>query len=378
MPTTSSPGQAGPAGPAGPVDAIDQGEQVPVRTILAAVGSVLVTAAAIELFLKLQKLFIWVAVATFFAVVLHPAVDLLVRRLRLKRPLAALLVFFTGAVTFGGLGYLFVRPLVGQVNIFVNEFPRYLSDAANGQGTIGRLVKQYGLDSYVRRNQQNLRNAVKTVEKPAIHLGRQVLNTVTAAVTIIVITFIMLIEAPRMMTNGLGILSPPLRTRVRRVLHDAARTLAGYVAGVLVVSILAGAVCYLVLLALDVPFAGPLALWAGFTAVVPLVGAIIGTIPAVVIAFIHSTPAGITVLVILVVYHFAENRTLEKWINARTVGLSRLSIVVSVLAGLSLLGVLGALLAIPAAGVLNIVIRDLVAFRRERRLAQIAAEERGS
>jgi predicted PurR-regulated permease PerM len=100
------------------------------------------------------------------------------------------------------------------------------------------------------------------------------------------------------------------------------------------------------------------------------VGAIIGAIPAVVIALIHSTPAGIAVAAILVVYHVAENRTLERWINARTVGLTPLAVVVSVLVGLTMLGVLGALLAIPAAGVLNVVIRDLVAFRGERRLAQ--------
>jgi predicted PurR-regulated permease PerM len=370
MPPTSSPGQSGPAVSSGRAD------QVPVKTIVAAVGSVLVTAAAIELFLKLQKFFIWVAVAVFFAVVLHPAVELLVRRAHLKRALAAILVFLTGTVFFGGLGYLFVRPLVDQVNIFVNEFPTYVSDAANGRGTIGQLVKEYGLDSYVQRNQQNLRNGVKAVQKPAIRLGRQVLSTVTAGVTIVVITFLMLIEAPRMMTSGLGALSPPLATRVRRVLHDAARTLAGYVAGVLGVGFLAGTVCYLLLFALGVPFAGPLALWAGFTAVIPLVGALIGSIPAVIIGFIHSTPAGITVLAVLVIYHVAENRTLEKWINARTVGLSPLAVVVSVLTGLSLLGVLGALLAIPAAGVLNVVIRDLVAFRRERRLAQ--AEQGGT
>jgi predicted PurR-regulated permease PerM len=366
MPTTSSPGQGGQAGPVLPGRRADQ---VPVRTILAVVGSVMVTAAAIELFLKLQKFFIWVAVATFFAVVLHPAVDLLVRKARLRRSLAALLVFFAGIGIFGGLGYLFVRPLVDQVNIFVNEFPKYVSDAAAGRGTIGHLVKDLGLDSYIRRNQPNLRSAVKTLEKPAVHLGRQVLTTVTAAVTIIVITFLMLLEAPRMMTNGIGTLSPSLQPRVRKVLHDASRTLAGYVGGVLAVSVLAGTVSYLLLFALGVPFAGPLALWVGFTALVPLVGAIIGTIPAVVIAFIHSTPAGITVAAILVVYHLAENRTLAKWINARTVGLTALAVVVSVLAGLSLLGVLGALLAIPAAGVLNVVIRDLIDFRRERRLA---------
>jgi predicted PurR-regulated permease PerM len=132
--------------------------------------------------------------------------------------------------------------------------------------------------------------------------------------------------------------------------------------------LLAGTVAYGLLWALSVPFAGALALWVGFMAVVPLVGGILGGIPAVVVAFIHSPAAGFTVIAVLTIYHLAENRTLGKWINARTVRLSPLASVVSVLAGLTLLGVLGALMAIPAAGVLNVVIRDFVQLRRQRRV----------
>ena len=102
-----------------------------------------------------------------------------------------------------------------------------------------------------------------------------------------------------------------------------------------------------------------LALWVGFTTVIPLVGAVIGAIPAVVVAFIHSTPAGIAIIVILVVYQQIENRTFAKWIMASTVALTPLAAVVSVLVGFELLGILGVLLAIPAAGVINVVIRDL-------------------
>jgi predicted PurR-regulated permease PerM len=355
MPTPSS---------TGPGAAVRGSPAVPVRTIVAAVASVLVTLGGLELFLKLQKVFIWIAVALFLSMVLHPAVEWLVRRGHMRRPVAAIMVFLIGVGSFASLGYLFVRPLVDQVNIFVNEFPGYVDDAQAGRGTIGHLVKRYNLDGFVQRNQQSLRTALNRVEKPAVHLARSVLDTLTAAVSIVVVTFLLLIEGPRMMRSGLGVLSPPMRAGARQIIDDASRTLAGYVGGLLVTSALAGVACYLMLWALGVPFRGVLALWTGFAAVIPLVGALIGAVPAVTIAFIHSTPAGVGVLVLLIVYHLAENRTLGKWINRQTVGLSALAVFLSVLVGLSLLGILGALLAIPTAGVLHVIMRDLIDFRR--------------
>jgi len=348
----------------GPAARLRGTDRVPVRTIVATVASVLLTLGLLELFLKLRRVVVWLAVALLISMVLHPAVEWLVRRAHLRRPLAALVVFLIGVGSFAGLGYLFVRPLVDQVNIFVNQFPGYVKDAQAGRGTIGHLVKRYDIEGFVQRNQQTLRKELTSVEKPAVHLARSVLDTLTAAVTITVVTFLLLIEGPRMGRSALGALSPPVRDGARQIIDDASRKLAGYVGGLLVTSALAGGVCYLLLWATGVPFRGVLALWIGFAAVIPLVGALIGAVPAVTVAFIHSTRAGIAVLILLVVYRLIENRTLGKWINAKTVGLSALAVFLSVLVGLSLLGILGALLAIPAAGVLHVIARDLIDFRR--------------
>jgi len=336
---------------------------VPVRTMLAVVGSVLLTVVGIEILIKLRHVVVWIGIAALFAIVLHPPVDLLVRRFHLRRSLAALAVFLVGTGAVAGLGYVFVRPLVDQVNIAVNKFPAYVADAKAGRGTIGHLVKRYQLDAYVERNQQSLKNALTTAEKPAVQVAKGFLNTLTAAATIIVVTFLLLLEGPTMLTGGLAVLSPPAQERARTVLDDVVRALAGYFGGVLAASVLAGMVAYVTLWALGVPFRGVLALWVAFTALIPLVGSVIGVIPAAVVAFIHSTPAGIAVVMIILGYHLVENRTLRRVINARTIALSPLAVAISVLAGLSLLGWLGALLAIPAAGVVHVVVRDVWRFR---------------
>jgi len=106
-----------------------------------------------------------------------------------------------------------------------------------------------------------------------------------------------------------------------------------------------------------------LALWIGFTTLSPLVGILLGMIPTAAVGFIHSTPAGFAIVVIVLGLYLIENRTLGKLINARTIDLSPLGVAVSVLAGFQLLGFLGVFLAIPAAGVIHVVIRDVWKFR---------------
>jgi predicted PurR-regulated permease PerM len=342
-------------------------QQVPIRTILATVGLVLATGAAIEVVLKLHPVLIWVGIAAFFAVVLHPAVDLLVRRLHLGRVLAALVVFVIGAAVLSGVVYVVARPIVNQVNAFVNDFPRYVADARAGRGTIGHIVKRYNIDTYIDKNQAGLKAQLKTAEKPAVHLARTLFDTLTAVATIVVITFLMLIEGPRMIESGLATLSPARRPQVEQVLHDAARALAGYVGGNLGAGIIAGGVAYVSFMWLGVPFRSVLAVWIGFTTVIPLVGALIGALPAIGVAFIHSTPAGIATIVILIVYQQIENRFITKRIMARTVALTPLAAVVSVMAGYELLGLLGVVLAIPAAGIINVVVRDVWHLRRAGR-----------
>jgi predicted PurR-regulated permease PerM len=332
--------------------------------MLAVVGSVLATVLGVEILIRLHQVVVWTIVSLFFAAVLHPPVSLLVRRLKFRRSLAAVIVFLASIAVVAGLGYAFVRPLASQINVAVNDFPTYVADARAGRGTIGHLVKRYNIDTYLQRNQPNLKDAVTAAEKPAVQVAKGLLNTLTALATITVMTFLLLIEGPEMMAGGLAVLSPPTREKVSIVVADVVRAIAGYMGGVLATSILAGLASYAGMWVLGIPFRGVLALWIGFTTLIPLVGIFLGAIPAVAVGFIHSTPAGFAIVVIVFGYYLLQNRTLAKRINARTLALSPLAVAVSVLAGFQLLGFLGVFLAIPAAGVIHVVIRDLWRFRQ--------------
>jgi predicted PurR-regulated permease PerM len=129
--------------------------------------------------------------------------------------------------------------------------------------------------------------------------------------------------------------------------------------GNLLISVIAGAVTYVVLWIMGVPYRGVVALFVGFADLIPLVGATLGAVVAITVAALHSLPAALVVLVVFVVYQQLENHVLQPVIMARTVELSALTVLVSILIGVELFGFLGALLAIPVAGVLKVVGRDL-------------------
>jgi predicted PurR-regulated permease PerM len=345
---------------------LDQPQPVPVRTIVVTIALVLTTLLGIYLFLTLARIEALLVVAAFFAVILTPPVDWIHRHLHLRRTLSTLIVFLIGVGLLFGMLYLFIRPLVDQVQQFSNDFPTYVKDARAGKGTVGHLVKRYKLDNYVKRNQAKIQQAVSRVGTGAINVVRSIAVAVALLLTIMVLAFMMILYGPDMLASAVGMLSPPSAQRVRAIGADCAKAITGYVFGNLLISVIAGLVTFVGLLAFGVPFRGVLALWVGFADLIPLVGATLGAIPTVGIAFLHSIPAGIGMLAVYIVYQQVENHVIQPVVMAKTVHLNQLFVLVSVLIGVELFGFIGALLAIPAAGVIQVIVRDIYEHRRVR------------
>jgi len=337
----------------------DERRPVPVRTILVTIGLVLATFLSLYLIVKLAHIEALLIVAAFFAVVFTPPVNFMRRHLHLGRGLATVLVFLVSLAVFSGMIYAFVRPLVDQGKQFSDNFPTYLTDARQGRGPLGDLVKHYDLDKKLQDNKQKIIDAAKNAGGGAVSVAGRFFAGILSLVTVLVLAVLMLLYGPELLESGLGILGPPKRERVKAVAADCARAITGYVMGNLLISVIAGVATFAALLAFGVPFRGVLALWVGFADLIPLVGATLGAIPTIGVAFLHSTAAGIGVTVFYVVYQQFENHVLQVQIMSRTVDINQLFVLVSVLVGVELFGILGALLAIPAAGVMQVVIRDL-------------------
>jgi len=176
-------------------------------------------------------------------------------------------------------------------------------------------------------------------------------------------TFFMLLEGPAWVERFFGLLPERSRPRWRQVGYDIYRTVGGYVTGNLLISLIAGSLTTIVLLVMGVPYAVALGLIVAILDLIPLAGATLAAILIGTVAFLHSIPAGIVVLVFFIVYQQVENHLLQPVIYGRTVQLSPLAVLIAVLVGAELAGILGALAAIPVAGSIQVLLLD---WRRHR------------
>ena len=337
----------------------DARQPVPVRTMLVAIGLVVATYLTLRAVVLLAHIETILVVSAFFAIVLTPAVDLLRRKLRISRGLSTAIVFIAVVAVLAALLYAFIRPLVEEGRRFADNFPTYVSEAREGRGPAGELVKRYNLDERLRDAQASIEDSIASAGGGALKVAGRVLGGVVSGLTILVLSLMMVLYGPDILKNAMVLLQPAQRERVKAVASDCARALTGYVMGNLLISVIAGTFTFIALLIFDVPFAAVLALWTAFTDLIPLVGATLGAIPTIGVAFLHSTGAGIGMLIFYIVYQQFENHVLQVAIMSKTVQINPLFVLVSVLIGVELFGFLGALLAIPAAGVIQVVARDL-------------------
>ncbi|MCU1498173.1 MAG: hypothetical protein JWM47_2126 [Acidimicrobiales bacterium] len=308
---------------------------------------------------RLWKVVTYLLVAMFVAVILTPPVDFFQRKLRMRRGMATFLVFLLGLVALSGLIYSFVRPLVDQGQKFSDNVPTMVEDAQEGKGPVGRLVEKYELENWVDQNQETIDRQVRAAGGRGLSLLQTVFSGIVAAVTVLVLSVLLVLRGPELSEATVAILPERHRQRVRRVAADAARAVSGYMFGNVVISVIAGVSAYVFLRVAGVPYPEVLALWVAFADLIPLVGATLGAVPTIGFAFLHSLPAGIAAIIFFIIYQQFENNVLQVTVMSRTVNVNPLGIFVSVLIGVELFGLLGALLAIPAAGVIQVVVRDL-------------------
>ena len=340
------------------------------QTILMVVGILIAVAIALEVVWIARHVIAWIFIALFLALALNPAVDRLEQRMG-RRGAATTIVYLAALAALVGIGFLFIPTVVNQVNDFAHKVPDYLDDITKGRGRLGFLQTKYHLVDKARDAlEEGGASKLFGFSDTALALARGVVTTVVAAITIAFMTFFMLLEGPRWAQRFLGLLPTRSRTRWESVGRDIYRTVGGYVTGNLLISFIAGALTTVVLLILGVPFAVALGLIVAILDLIPLAGATIAAIIVGTVGFIHSITAGIIVIVFFIVYQQVENHLLQPLVYGRTVQLSPLAVLVSILIGAELAGVLGALGAIPVAGALQVIFLDWLRHRRSEAMAE--------
>jgi predicted PurR-regulated permease PerM len=340
---------------------------VPLRAILATVAVVVVVYLAAKLIYHLRTVLVLIVVAGFIALILNPLVVQLQDWGIRRRGWAVTVVTLLAVLAFVGLAVVFGYPLANGVTHLARGLPRYVSDAEHGRGWLGRLISRYHVQAWVQSNAPRLVGLGQGIAKPAISVGKGALSLVFALVTIFVLVLLLLLEGAKIRRGALDLMLPERAERYTRVAREVNRSVIGYMLGNLLTSLIAGAVVLVTLLLVGVPFPFLWALWVALVDFLPMIGGALAGIPTVLFAAGHSLTAGIVTLVVFLIYTQIENHVLNPVIMSRTVKVNPLLVLVSILVGASLGswiggisgGLVAALLAIPGAGAIQVMLREM-------------------
>jgi predicted PurR-regulated permease PerM len=330
---------------------------LPWRSILVAILMVLAVYVAIELILLTSQLIALIVLAGFFAIVLAPAVSKVAPVVGGRRVVATAIVVFSALGSVVGVIALFLLPVRTQLIAIITDLPGTIRDAGDGHGTIGRIVTRLHLDNVVRSHEAALTKAAAQLNGSTFTIVKTAVGVLIAIVTVTVMIFLFLSQAEPLGKAALSIVPIRHRESVRSIAIDAAGAVSGYMIGNLLISLIAGSAAFLCLLVLGVPGALVIALWVAFADLIPLVGATLGAIAGVLAAFLQGTTPGVITLIFFVVYQQVETGVLYPAIMSRKVNVNPLLVLLSVLVAVQLFGFIGALLAVPASGVILIVVK---------------------
>jgi len=335
------------------------------RQIVRIVLTVVCVAISLYLLYVLRQPISWILIAAFLAVALSPPVNVLARHMR--RGFAITIVFLGLLAIPIALIALIVPPLINEANDFADKVPGYARDVTEYVKENDRLRdinEDYDITSKLEDEAGKLPNRLGGAAGTLRDVGFGIVNSLFALITILVLTAFLLGSGRKWTDAIIGSRPAAQQERLRRSLDNMASAVAGYVAGALLIALIAGVATYVVLAILGVPFRGPLALIAGLFSLIPLVGATLAAVLIGLVTVFEDFPTTTIIWVIwAIAYQQFENHVIQPQVQKRTVNVQPFITIVAVLCGAKLLGVMGALVAIPIAASIQILLREYVDLR---------------
>jgi predicted PurR-regulated permease PerM len=339
--------------------------EIIITTIIVVLTILLLTGLARLLFL-VGEILVIVLLAAILATGLSPLVDTLTRRewtrrrRRLSRPGAIALVYLGLLVALGLLGSLLISPLVSETREMVQKAPdlyRQLQEMLTG------LQRRYAwlpdLNALLQRLPEEAGQLGQYLGA-ATGVAFRVFGGVVSAVTVLILSIYMLLEGPVIKAGFLQLFPRQHRRRVETVLQHVGQKFGGWLRGQLFLGLVIGVAAGVGTWILGLPYPFLLGLGAGVTELIPMVGPVLGAIPAVIVALFGPTWRLLAVIVLFTLIQQVENNVLVPRVMKQAVGLSPLLTIVAIMIGAKLMGILGALLAVPIAAALQVIVGEIV------------------
>jgi predicted PurR-regulated permease PerM len=326
-------------------------------------ATILGTIAFVWAFLEARQAVLWIFIALFLAIVLSTPVTWLAERRGMKRGNAALLVVLGVVGGLVVLAYLLVSPFVDAIRDLIEDLPDIV-ERIRGSELFQEIDRRTDLGAELQQRAESLAADLPSKLGDAFQVGGRIFGFGLGALSITFMTLFLVIELPNLSRSLHSVLFPGESARVGFLEDRITRTIGRYALGAIAIAMIAGTVQGTAAWLLGVPFALALGIIAGLLGLIPQVGATIAAIVLSLVALTQGVPQALIMLVVCVAYQQVENYVLQPTIQGRAAEISGFFVIASVIVGAALLGVVGALLAVPLVASAQIVIRELTAERR--------------
>jgi predicted PurR-regulated permease PerM len=304
-----------------------------------------------------------VIIAMFLAISLDPVVRLMVSR-RIRRAYAVLIIFVALLLLLTGLLMLFIPPLVHQAGGLNTDFPSYLDKLREHSPSLRSLEDRFHLQGKIN---DLARTLPRKIGQQALSFGQRFLGALVSTVLVLVLTIYFMLDLPRLRRGFVRLFPKQYRRPVNDAVNVVVDKVGSYMIGNVIISIIAGVTSLIAFEALRIPFALPLAVLVAVSDLIPMVGATIGAIICVIVAFATTDlwPNTILLAVFFVLYQQAENYLIAPRVLRNSVEIPAVAVLLAALVGGSVLGLIGALIAIPIAAAVKVIATPMLRARDE-------------
>jgi predicted PurR-regulated permease PerM len=298
-----------------------------------------------------------VFLALFIAVGLEPAVAFFTRH-RVKRPLAVLIVVLVGAGAVAGFVFSAISPIQHEINELIKQVPIWRSEINSGKGTVGHLAKELHLSNYL--GGKSTGSLAQDVATGALGAGELVLSAVSNFLIVIVLTIYFLAALPAIKNFFAHLVPESRRLRFVVLSDEVLAGVGGYLLGNLFTSLVAGLGTFVWATALGIPYPILLGLMVAFFDLIPVVGSTIAGVIVSLVALVVSLPVAIATAAFYIAYRFIEDYLLVPRVMRHAVNVSPVVTLLAIIIGAALLGIIGALVAIPIAAGIKLIVEQTV------------------
>ncbi|UWZ49703.1 AI-2E family transporter [Dactylosporangium matsuzakiense] len=312
---------------------------------------------------NVYSILLLIFIAAFLAIGLNPAVVRLTKW-GLPRGLAVAAVGVGAMLVLCGGIVALIPPLVQQSNELIVNLPQYI-DNLQRNDQLNKLNDDYKLLDQLK-NVATAANVTKALG--GVWGGVQVaFSAIFNIVTVIILTLYFMAAFERLKAGGYKLVPASRRERVRLLGDEILSKVGAYLGGALAIAVIAGLSSFVFLLILGIAYPYALAVLVAITDLIPQIGATLGAVVVSIVGFATSIQAGIACVIFFVIYQQVENYLIYPTVMRRAVKVSDLAAIISVLVGVALMGVVGALIAIPVIAAIQLIFREVVLPRQDAR-----------